>query len=328
LYEGGVRLLQRDGIHSSGGWKALETLTEVVQEVKNFAIGKKLDKADELVLTYSKCVMSSLIVNNLTAVDENRKLYFQISSLEKGLKFLELLAEKEALSVTKAAQHLGFNRTNSHRYLATLRKLGYVEQDGEARYHLTFKILELGGRFLSRFEIRWIARPYLQQLSLLFNETIILGFWEGHAIRILDKIDSPNVLRTDPTLGTLMPAHCTSSGKAILAHLPQKELNAFLTASNLRAYSLRTITKREALAKELVKTKNRGFAIDNEEFLPGIKCVGAPVFDYAGRPAYSVSVAGPSFRMNKETVDRVQRKVREVCGKISAALGTVMQVRN
>lgn len=252
---------------------------------------------------------------------EGRKLYFQIGSLEKGMKVLELLAEKEALSVTKVAEELGFNRTNSHRYLATLRKLGYVDQDAESRYALTFKVLELGGRFLSRFEIRRTARPSLQELSSLFSETVNLGFWEGHAIRVLDKIDSPNVLRTDPTLGTLMPAHCTSSGKAALAYLPQEELDAFLSAAPFKAYSPSTITTRQALEKELMKTRGRGFAVDNEEWLPGIKCVAAPIFDYRGRPTYSISVAGPSFRMSKEAVDLIQKKLKEVCGRISVSLG-------
>lgn len=252
---------------------------------------------------------------------ETRKPYFQIGSLEKGMKVLELLADKEALSVTRVAQEMGFNRTNSHRYLATLRKLGYVDQDADSRYALNFKILELGGRFLGRFEIRPIARPFLQELSSLFRETVNLGLWEGRAIRVLDKIDSPNVLRTDPTLGTLMPAHCTSSGKAILAFLPPEELEAFLAGAPFSAYSSSTLVSREALEKELAKTRDRGFAMDNEEWLPGITCVAAPIFNYRGLPAYSISLAGPSFRMTRDTVDRIQQKLKEMCGRISLALG-------
>lgn len=253
---------------------------------------------------------------------ETGKLYFQITSLEKGMRVLELLAEKEALSVTKVAEELGFNRTNSHRYLATLRKLGYVDQDADSRYHLTFKVLELGGRFLSRFEIRRISRPSLQEISSLFSETVNLGFWERHGIRVLDKIDSPNVLRTDPTLGTLMPAHCTSSGKAILAYLPHDEQDAFLAAAPFAAFSSTTITTREAFLKELKRIRDRGFAVDNEEWLPGIRCVAAPIFDYTGRPSYSISVAGPSFRMTRETVDRIRKKLLEACDRISTALGS------
>ena len=252
---------------------------------------------------------------------DSSKLYFQIGSLEKGMKVLELLAEKQALSVTQVAEHLGFNRTNSHRYLATLRQLGYVDQDARSHYHLTFKVLELGGRLLSRFEIRRIARPSLLELSTLFSETVNLGFWEGRAIRVLDKIDSPNVLRTDPTLGTLMPAHCTSSGKAVLAHLPQEEQDGFLASAPYTAYAPGTITTRERLEAELQRTKSRGYATDYEEWLPGIKCVAAPIFDYTGRPAYTISVAGPSFRMNEETVDQIQKKLKALCTQISTAMG-------
>ena len=252
---------------------------------------------------------------------DSTKPYFQIGSLEKGMKVLELLAEKQALSVTKVAEQLGFNRTNSHRYLATLRKLGYVDQDAQFQYHLTFKVLELGGRLLSRFGIRRIARPSLLELSSLFDETVNLGFWEGRAVRVLDKIDSPNVLRTDPTLGTLMPAHCTSSGKAILAHLPEEEQKAFLATAPFKGYTRGTITSAEALEKELKRIRERGFAVDNEEWLPGIRCVAAPIFDYTGFPAYSVSVAGPAFRMTEESVEGIQNKIKEACTRLSNAMG-------
>lgn len=252
---------------------------------------------------------------------DSEKQYFQITSLEKGLKVLELLAEKESLTVAKVAEHLGFNRTGSHRYLATLRNLGYVEQDTESSYFLTFKVLKLAMRFLSRFEIRGTSRPHLEELAHLFNETVNLGFWDGKAIRILDKIDSHNVLRTDSAIGTLMPAHCTSLGKSILAFLPLEELKAFLDTDSFDAFSSNTITSRERIKEELRKTRERGFAMDNEEWLEGIRCVAAPIFDYTGRPTYSISIAGPSLRMTSKVVNDIQKKVRQTCHQLSLQLG-------
>ena len=141
------------------------------------------------------------------------------------------------------------------------------------------------------------------------------------AIRILDKIGSPNVLRTDPTIGTLMPAYCTSSGKAILAFLPQEELEAFLESAKFKAFTPSTITSKRGIKKELIVTRQRGFALDNEEWLRGIQCLGAPIFDYTGRPIYSISIAAPSFRMTSSVIDRAQKKIREACSEISRHLG-------
>jgi DNA-binding transcriptional ArsR family regulator len=97
--------------------------------------------------------------------------YFFIGSLAKGIKIMELLAEQKQLTVSGVAKLLGSNRAASHRFLATLRELGYVEKDEEDRYRLTFKVFELGMKVANRFEIRQIARPLMQELALAFRET-------------------------------------------------------------------------------------------------------------------------------------------------------------
>lgn len=253
-------------------------------------------------------------------VDSTKK-YFYISSLEKGIKVLELLGDKQELTVTKVAEHLGFNRAGSHRFLATLRELGYVEKTAESRYQLTYKIFELGMKFANRFEIRRVARPYLQELGSRYNENINLGYWDGKSIIHLDKIDSRNILRIDPGIGTSAPAYCTGLGKAILAFLPQEELDAFLKSAKLKPLTPYTITKRKKLKEELEQTRQRGFAVDNEELALGLRCVAAPVFDYAGRCSYSISIAGPAMRITHEAIEHIQKDVREICEKLSANLG-------
>ncbi|MBW2370228.1 MAG: helix-turn-helix domain-containing protein, partial [Deltaproteobacteria bacterium] len=105
--------------------------------------------------------------------------YFFISSLAKGIKVLEFLADQEDVTVTQVANHLETNRASSHRFLATLRELGYVEKGDGNRYRLTFKILELGLSMASRSEVRETAQPYMQELSLAFSETINLGYADG-----------------------------------------------------------------------------------------------------------------------------------------------------
>jgi DNA-binding IclR family transcriptional regulator len=251
-------------------------------------------------------------------INDSEEKYFKIRSIEKGIRVLELLAEKEKLSVTQVARHLGFNRTGSHRYLATLRELGYVDKDSASQYYLTFRILDLGMKIANRFEIRKIARPYMEKLASMFNETINLGYWDGKVIINIDKLDSSNVLRTISTIGTLMPAHCTSLGKSILAFLPESELNTYLDSATFDLYMPNTITTKESLLKELEQTRKRGFAIDNEEWIMGIRCIAAPIYDQAGHPSYALSVAGPEMRMTPEMVNRIQKKVKEACNEITA----------
>lgn len=250
----------------------------------------------------------------------NKEKYYQIASLEKGMRVLELLSAQNELSVSAVAAQLGFNRAASHRFLATLRDLGYVEKNENHRYHLTFKILELGMKVANRFEIRTVARGYMQELSRAFNETVNLGIWKEQRVFHLDKIDSPEILRIDTPLGSWAPAYCTALGKAVLAYLPQDELETYLKTVRLVPHSSGTITSKKKLRQELIKVLQQGYAVDDEELSSGLRCVAAPVFDHTGHVRYSLSVSAPSSRMPLERIEKVQQKIRDVCRRLSAQL--------
>jgi DNA-binding IclR family transcriptional regulator len=249
-----------------------------------------------------------------------KEKYYQIASLEKGIRVLELLGAQSELTVSSVAVQLGFNRAASHRFLATLRDLGYVEKNENNRYHLTFKILELGMKVANRFEIRTVARAYMQELSSAFNETVNLGYWKDQKILHLDKIDSPEILRIDTPLGSWAPAYCTALGKSILAYLPQDELETYLKSVRLVPHSPCTITSKKKLRQELIKILQQGYAVDDEELSPGLRCIAAPVFDHTGYVRYALSISAPTSRMTQETIEKVQQKIRDVSQRLSAKL--------
>lgn len=252
---------------------------------------------------------------------EKQKKYFYINSVEKGLSILELLADKKSLSVTEVAKELGLNRSGSHRFLATLRELGYVERDVNSHYQLTFKVLQLGMKFANRFEMRSVARPFMQRLASISKETINLGYWDGKGIIHLDKIDSYEILRIDPGIGTRVPAYCTGLGKSVLASLPDEELENYLKSIRLQAHTEKTITTKKKLREELRKTRERGYAIDDEELAQGLRCIGAPIFDFEGYPQYSMSVSGPAMRVTLERIEELHHHVRGICTELSNYLG-------
>ncbi len=247
--------------------------------------------------------------------------YFFVSSLAKGLKVLELLSENEAMSVSEVAKKLGYNRAGSHRFLATLKELGYLEKTAENRYRLTFKIFRMGTRVADRFKIRQTARPLMSELSQAFRETINLGYLDGVEVLHIDKIESPEVLRMDSPLGSRAPAYCTALGKTILAFLPDAEINRILETIDLKPHGPRTITSKAALNKELDKIRNRGYAVDNEELSKGLRCVAAPIFDHTGTCRFSISVAGPVSRVTSARVNEIQKAVRRVCRTLSQEMG-------
>jgi len=247
--------------------------------------------------------------------------YYVISSLGKGLRVLELLAEHGELGVSAVAAHLETNRAGCHRFLLSLRDLGYVEKTEEGRYRLTFKVLELGMKKLERFEIRHTAHPMMQELSTAFGETVNLGFWDGHAIVHLDKINSTEILRMDSGLGALAPAYCTGLGKAILAFLAEDEVEGYLRTVEFQRLTPNTIASAAQLKKELDVIRERGFAVDNEELSIGLRCVAAPVFDYTGRASFALSISGPTHRLSEERIDAMAAKVQAVCRRLSEKIG-------
>ncbi|GAB6063428.1 IclR family transcriptional regulator [Deferrisoma palaeochoriense] len=254
--------------------------------------------------------------------DRTERPYYKVGSLEKGLRILELLADRGELSVSEVARSLDLNRSAAHRFLATLRELQYVTQDPRSlRYRLSMKAFEIGNRVANVVEIREVARPYMRDLAARHGETVNLGFWDRGDVVHVDKVESRETLRVDAPIGSRVPAHTVALGKAILAFRPPEEQEQYLVSAKLEPRTPNTITNPSILRRELQQVRERGYAIDNEELCLGLRCVAAPVFDYSEHPAYAVSLSGPTLRMTDEKVARMQKDLKEVCGRLSRQLG-------
>lgn len=247
--------------------------------------------------------------------------YYFIRSFAKGMNVLELLSENESLTVTQVARLMNINRASSHRFLSTLKELGYADKDDSSRYFLTSRVIALGMRVLDRFEIRKIARPFLQELSAKFNETINLGYFDGDEMLTIDKIDSTEILRMDAGIGGGEPAYCTSLGKAILAFLPDKQLQEYLQSIEITPFTPDTVTSKDKLMQELMQIKENGYSIDDEELSVGLRCVGAPLFNHNGQALYAISISGPSIRMGSKRIEEMQRELKKICQNLSGTMG-------
>lgn len=251
---------------------------------------------------------------------DDPKKYFHIGSLAKGIKVLETLAAQGALSVSQVAKVCGYNRAGAHRFLATLRELGYVQQNSSGQYELTFKLLELALQLSTRFEIRKSARGFMQQLSARHKETINLGFLENGDVIHLEKIDSPELLRMDPGIGSRAPAHCTALGKAILAFLPEERLQLFFQSAAMTRMTPNTVTDANRLYEQLEAIRQRGCATDEEELCIGLRCIAVPIFDDQEHPRYSISISGPAFRMTDARIEDMEPDLLRVGRELSKRL--------
>ncbi len=250
------------------------------------------------------------------------KKYYNIASLEKGIKILELLAAHGELSVSEAARLMDTNRAGSHRFISTLKDLGYVEKNSHNKYQPTLKILALSQKVADRFEIRRMAKPYMHRLSMMYKETINLGLFKNQEIIHIDKIDSLEVLRMDSALGDKAPAYCTGLGKSILAFLPDHELAHYLDTVERKPLAPNTITDKAQFLAELARIRQNRYAVDDEEMTIGLRCIGAPIFDHNHYPAYAISISGPAMRLTHRALEEMKSNILKVSEDLSLKMGS------
>jgi IclR family transcriptional regulator, KDG regulon repressor len=246
-----------------------------------------------------------------------------LTTLDKGLRVLEALSEAEPAPATLTAlsNAVGLHRTTVFRILGTLRARGYVSRDeaGDG-YRLGVRILTLASSVLHDLDIREAARPALEELRRRTRELVILSVLDRHEVVTIERLDSDQTLALRAQLGSRRPLHCTAAGKAFMAHLPARELDAAL-GGELASYTPRTVTLAGEIRRQLAEVERTGFAWDDEEYLEGVRCVAAPVFGIEGGVVGVVSLAAPTVRTPWERLWRLGADVRLAADAISRRLG-------
>lgn len=245
-----------------------------------------------------------------------------IRAVEHCLKLIDALsANAQARGVTELSGELHLAKSTVYRLLQTLAGRDYVVQDpATGRYRLGLRLLELGAIVSDHLTIRTVTQPHLQRLMEETKETVHLGLLEGREVVYADKIESPQTIRMYSRVGRQSPLHCTALGKALLAYQPEQALQDLLRA-DLRRYTSRTITAPGRLRAELRRVRQEGYALDNEEFEEGLRCIAAPIRDHAEAVVASVGIAGPAARLEPAKLPALIKHVKEAADAISAALG-------
>ncbi|WP_052465385.1 IclR family transcriptional regulator [Thermotoga profunda] len=246
-----------------------------------------------------------------------------IGSVEKALKILEfIILRKNGARIQDIADHLKISSPAVYKHLETLVRAGYVCKEPHShRYLPSYKIVELGSIILRNVQIREIAHPFLIDLMERTGMTIHFALRNGYEGVYIDKIESARTIPTVSRIGMKMRLYSTGFGKAILAFLPEEELNDYFAKVKLEEQTAHTITDVETLRKELSIVRQRGYAVDNEENEPGIICVGAPVFDYTGCVIGGISVTGAASSFSEQVIDIIAKEVVKTAQEISKRLG-------
>jgi len=218
-------------------------------------------------------------------------------------------------------EKLDLNKSTAHGIINTLKHHGLIEQDPETqKYRLGLNLLVLGSKVLNRLDVRTIAAPILKEVCAKTDETVHLGILDGIEVVYIDKYESSQSMRLFTKIGTRYPAYCTGIGKAMLAFMPTEEQIKSIP-DELNRFTEYTLKDKKEVIEHLKKVKQQGYAIDDEENMEGLRCVGAPIFDYSGKVVAAISVAGPSIRMTKDKIHEIIDILREAAEEISKRLG-------
>jgi DNA-binding IclR family transcriptional regulator len=247
--------------------------------------------------------------------------YYHINSLEKATKILDLLAASGDLSVSEIGRKLGMHRSAIHRFLATLKSLGYLEQTEDSNYRLSFKLFELGMSVANRIEIRKIVHPFLIGLRARHEETANLAILDGLDIVYIDKIESPHLLRMDLAIGCRIPAYLSALGRVILAFRLENEVVRLFRGFKFTRRTPKTLSSLPDLLERLRVIGGQGYEVNDEEFEIGIRGLAVPLFNHTGSCIGAIGLAGPTLRISDEKINGMKEDLIAVGKTISMRLG-------
>lgn len=237
-----------------------------------------------------------------------------IKATERSLAIIEEIRRRDGAGVTELADHFGFSKSTIHDHLTTLVEKKYLRHEDD-EYTIGLRFLNLGGYARQHQELFEMAKGEVDDLAAETGEAAKVAVEEHGRGIYLHQAWGDNAVRTDSHVGTRVYLHSNSVGKAILAHLPEDRIREIVDEYGLPEWTEYTITDREALFDELQTVRDRGVAIDNEERIRGLRCVGAPVIR-DGEVLGAISVSGPTRRFDddymEEMIDLVQSTARVI----------------
>lgn len=219
-----------------------------------------------------------------------------VKATQRSLDVVEALREMDGARLTELADRLGLPNSTVHNHLSTLMERDYVVKDGDV-YRVSLRFLDLGEYARDRRKVYELAKPEIEELAAETGEVANLLVEENGWGVYLYSSKGEDAVPLDISAGKHVHLHATALGKCILAHLSDKRVEEIVERRGLSAETDNTITQFDALAEELETVRERGYAIDDEERVPGMRCIGTPVKSESGNVIGAISVSGPVSAM-------------------------------
>jgi len=247
-----------------------------------------------------------------------------VQALDRGLEILSHVAAHPGRTLSEITEATGEAVATVFRALVTLQGHGMVEVEEPGQFwHVGPGAFRVGSAFLRRTKVVERARQPMEALMRETGETANLGIEVGDEVMFVAQVEAHEAIRAFFPPGTKGPMHSSGIGKALLAWYPEDRVQAILARKGLEKFTSLTITSDSSLLRDLAHTRDRGFAIDDQERAEGMRCIAAPIFNAHGEPVAGLSVSGPAFRVGLSDAARLGALVRAAADKVTEATGGV-----
>jgi IclR family transcriptional regulator, acetate operon repressor len=246
-------------------------------------------------------------------------------AVERAADLLFLIAERGEASLTDLARAIGSTGSAVHRILTALKKKGLIQQTTEnGPYSMSWSIFVLTQQLSAGADLRRLSRPFMTGLRDQTRETVTLNVRSGFERICIDQVEGLHEVRWHQQIGQISPLYTGATGKAMLAFLSDEELKEYFRTVKLRKVTPFTIIKRGEIMKELGTIAERGYAIGTQDRVLGVGAIAAPIFDAAGTPAASLTIAGPLARCSAESLAEWSAPLTEATRAISETATAAM----
>jgi IclR family acetate operon transcriptional repressor len=245
-----------------------------------------------------------------------------VRAVERALQLIEVFARsREPLSISDLVRTLELPASTVHRLVQTLMMLEYlVQYPASKRYGVGRGIAEVTRSMVLKYEFSRHATPFLERLVEQTAETASLAALYGPNVIYLKQVESPSAMRVSHGVGSLVPLHCTAVGKIFLADFAPRTLRDTLQHTGLEAFTPRSITSNKTLERELALVRKKGYALDDEEFTLGARCIAVPLRGSSSTVIAALGVSAPSSRLTLDKVSALAAIVRETAEAFAAQL--------
>ncbi|MFK5922491.1 MAG: IclR family transcriptional regulator [Verrucomicrobiota bacterium] len=258
----------------------------------------------------------------------SNKSTLPIQSLDRGLQLLIAAgSSNRPLGLAELTEMLGIDRSSAYRLANTLKMRGFFHQSPDTKaYTLGPAIWQLASQMRQSNSLMQIAREHVAELASQTGETAHLAVRENDRVLFLEHSLTNQAVGVSAGSGRTEPLHCTALGKALISELSAQDINELLGSGELEKYTANTIRSAGDLASKCKSNQALGFAVDDEEFHLGVRCVAAPIHDFDGQIVAAIGMSAPTSRLSKRRTPELGRQVKEVAADISRQLGYVQTV--